>query len=1006
MSLCQSIHHSISLNLLFTFSPVSVADYSALNESSVPWVPSNRHWFTAYAIAYSYQWDVWHRAEFAKKHAEQAYNLASWLLEEPRPIYPESLATLGSLPTGTLPRGIGSLCGKILHYVTHAIVLFIMIFKKGVCGCIRVFRRISQHFRGTSPESVQAGEVQERSDTVWMATMDGTNGDVSTAAESKASFYNVHRSLLIKNFSKLPSLETNGLSLVYENGTLDEELFSDWQELGTVDAAVNDDGTLSEERQLWDQLKSIGSQVLEVFRSLSAPPSLIDFHCFNSYEFLRIEMLLLWPSSEEFNVHVAGHSKKAMRSVKTCGSNIGRKLNRILLNFYSTLLLSRHRRFLIPISNLFRFCLCCSCCLSRQKLHESAEDSQKYLEETHDNINCVFIRPDSDLDQGNALVKRDTVMLCEPNGCVYELYARMTQDLHDYTDRGYNVLVWNYRGYCLSTGLPTISNVRHDAARVVDDAKRIFGSEVKNLIVYGTSIGGCPACYLGELGHADILIGDRNFGDLASIAGTLVAPWAETAIQLVASREKWLKSNVDPYIASNCPKMLLLSPKNDDVIHVTSSLVSKLAERCVNKSFVSLHYPTNAKSTLDIHAALLDSLKGDMSITSSGESTPRQRSTYRLCGAQCRRCRWCSKEENGDFQQLRSLQEQRLSNGGSQDSAVEEPGTCVDMYDLISVDLDTVLIRCLLRCAFWLYEDSQLRNSGLQTGLPNDARPTLENISKDIPSSYFDRNLLDCMCLDLMRIGKELSNLKTRVPRTVLNDREFVRRDFVIRDPDFLEKTSDDWDNIVRLLVESTAPDQLTKYDDSVLFSFSAFLLLSMENCVGYPLFNALNGSQGVLAGFFRIEEAWNSHVFDDVRSLSTCDIIKMSLVCLSRLSCFVDETEQRNQHDACLQQLVDTAIEDELNNHSWRQLVGELYTRMDETDARIRNYIPRGSINDDAICLMYLLSFIYCRIRLLWEDEDSKLGHVFPLSCGHNSPISRQVFDSIMEWVEEELED
>jgi len=60
-----------------------------------------------------------------------------------------------------------------------------------------------------------------------------------------------------------------------------------------------------------------------------------------------------------------------------------------------------------------------------------------------------------------------TMIMCGPNAMYAEQAQYDSDMLNFYTENGINVLVYNYRGYGLSQGSPTLSKIRLDAETVV-----------------------------------------------------------------------------------------------------------------------------------------------------------------------------------------------------------------------------------------------------------------------------------------------------------------------------------------------------------------------------------------------------------------------------------------------------------------------------------------------------------------------------------------------------------
>ncbi|MFH1382181.1 MAG: alpha/beta fold hydrolase [Chloroflexota bacterium] len=64
-----------------------------------------------------------------------------------------------------------------------------------------------------------------------------------------------------------------------------------------------------------------------------------------------------------------------------------------------------------------------------------------------------------------------------------------------YNDRGINLFVADYRGYGLSSGKPTVSNLINDAHLVFESFQKIIGQErcSQSLFIMGRSLGSMPA---------------------------------------------------------------------------------------------------------------------------------------------------------------------------------------------------------------------------------------------------------------------------------------------------------------------------------------------------------------------------------------------------------------------------------------------------------------------------------------------------------------------------------
>jgi alpha-beta hydrolase superfamily lysophospholipase len=65
-----------------------------------------------------------------------------------------------------------------------------------------------------------------------------------------------------------------------------------------------------------------------------------------------------------------------------------------------------------------------------------------------------------------------------------------------YLKNNVDVLLWNYRGYGLSSGRPSFYNIQKDAEYVVNFAKK--ENKWNKIAVHGISMGGLAASYLAS----------------------------------------------------------------------------------------------------------------------------------------------------------------------------------------------------------------------------------------------------------------------------------------------------------------------------------------------------------------------------------------------------------------------------------------------------------------------------------------------------------------------------
>lgn len=108
---------------------------------------------------------------------------------------------------------------------------------------------------------------------------------------------------------------------------------------------------------------------------------------------------------------------------------------------------------------------------------------------------------------------RGTVVYCRGNA------GNIGTSVHiapEFFRRGFNLLLWDYRGYGRSGGTPSEKGLYNDARAAYDAAADMSGK--LPVIIYGLSLGGAVAIQLAVDRPADALIVEATFASAADIA--------------------------------------------------------------------------------------------------------------------------------------------------------------------------------------------------------------------------------------------------------------------------------------------------------------------------------------------------------------------------------------------------------------------------------------------------------------------------------------------------------
>jgi uncharacterized protein len=157
---------------------------------------------------------------------------------------------------------------------------------------------------------------------------------------------------------------------------------------------------------------------------------------------------------------------------------------------------------------------------------------------------------------------RGTILFCHGNAGNIGSVAYLAPE---FFKRGFNVLLWDYRGYGQSGGRPSERGFYTDA-RAAFDAAKSMGKDLP-IILYGQSLGGAVAIHLATERPADGLIIESSFSSAADVASRWYPSLPIHKLLSVSFDSASLSATLD-----GLPKLFGHSP-HDDVIPFQSGRI-------------------------------------------------------------------------------------------------------------------------------------------------------------------------------------------------------------------------------------------------------------------------------------------------------------------------------------------------------------------------------------------------------------------------------------------------
>jgi len=157
---------------------------------------------------------------------------------------------------------------------------------------------------------------------------------------------------------------------------------------------------------------------------------------------------------------------------------------------------------------------------------------------------------------------RGTLLFCHGNA---GNNADRVDSIATFNRLGFNVFIFDYRGYGKSTGVPTEKGTYEDALtawKYLTEGRAASGKSVippENIVIFGRSLGGSVAAWLATQVAPRALIVESAFTSVADM-GARLYPWLP--VRLLA---RYRYKTVDYIARAKCPILVAHSP-DDEIV--------------------------------------------------------------------------------------------------------------------------------------------------------------------------------------------------------------------------------------------------------------------------------------------------------------------------------------------------------------------------------------------------------------------------------------------------------
>jgi pimeloyl-ACP methyl ester carboxylesterase len=210
--------------------------------------------------------------------------------------------------------------------------------------------------------------------------------------------------------------------------------------------------------------------------------------------------------------------------------------------------------------------------------------------------------------------------------CQLEIFAgeffELNQAMRVWTQQGYSVLLFNYRGVGNSTGLLLRHGPVIDTCTMIAYATKVLAVPENRIILFGHSIGGAFATEAAQLWPQVFLVNDRSFGTLSRVGlfhillNAVVGPAAKSTAALLL-RYAFVQTlrhvvcfeldSVARWQSISGSRKLCVYTDEDKVIPIPSQLARMVLELNVPHDHIGCFMRMDRRSSADAHNIELSS---------------------------------------------------------------------------------------------------------------------------------------------------------------------------------------------------------------------------------------------------------------------------------------------------------------------------------------------------------------------------------------------------------------